>query len=167
MAFIDLTGRTFGRLTVIGRSAQDYISPGGQRRIKWDAQCECGRQKAIVGTTLRQGRATSCGCYQAELRVIQGRANASDRPTYSSAHQRLRRAKGRAANHRCVDCGGPARTWSYRHGDPKELTEPHTLKSGRVILLAYSLDPAQYEARCTSCHTKMDVALRRGARRAS
>lgn len=58
---IDLTGRTFGRLTVISRSYKV------RRGITWLCECSCGTVKAIVGEDLSQGDTRSCGCLQRDL----------------------------------------------------------------------------------------------------
>jgi hypothetical protein len=75
----------------------------------------------------------------------------------SAAHQRVRRAKGSARNHACVDCGNQARQWSYNHKDPNGRTEEG--------LGPYSSDPKWYEPRCVSCHKKFDLS--RGQRHGS
>ena len=58
---IDLTGETFGRLTVIKRVPK----PEGATSSSafWLCKCECGIEKIISGNVLRQGKAKSCGCY--------------------------------------------------------------------------------------------------------
>ena len=62
---IDLTGKKYGRLTVIER-AEDYISPKGIRHRKWNCRCECGSTKPVRQTELLQGKTKSCGCLQKE-----------------------------------------------------------------------------------------------------
>jgi hypothetical protein len=60
-ATIDLGGKKFGRLTVVGQAAvhasQKY----------WFCRCECGTEKAIRGSHLRSGEIVSCGCYHREM----------------------------------------------------------------------------------------------------
>jgi hypothetical protein len=51
----DLTGKRFGKLTVI-----KYEGSNGQGR-KWLCQCDCGREKVIFGKNLKRG-VKSCGC---------------------------------------------------------------------------------------------------------
>lgn len=46
MAYKDLTGLRFGKLTVIGR-APDKIQPSGRRVIKWDCLCDCGNSTYV------------------------------------------------------------------------------------------------------------------------
>lgn len=58
---IDLTGKTFGRWTVLSRG--ENTSRGGAR---WICQCKCGTIKLVVGSSLRKGLSTSCGCYRTE-----------------------------------------------------------------------------------------------------
>lgn len=54
----DLTGRVFGRLTVIGDSKQRR-----RREILWDCKCSCGNSHLTTSTMLKRGYAVSCGCY--------------------------------------------------------------------------------------------------------
>ncbi len=71
---IDLSGKTFGRLTVLHRAG---ISD--DRQALWMCRCECGEQKKVRGRPLRRGYTKSCGCLQREhsLRMIV-RCNADD-----------------------------------------------------------------------------------------
>lgn len=64
----DMTGRKFGRLTVVSRG-EDSISPDGKYHAMWICKCECGNTKTVEGHSLRRGRATSCGCYADECRA--------------------------------------------------------------------------------------------------
>lgn len=58
---IEMTGKKFGRLTVVGRTRVC------QTGVKWNCVCECGRYSQPSGTDLRLGRARSCGCLRNEL----------------------------------------------------------------------------------------------------
>ncbi|CAN5549341.1 hypothetical protein BH11ACT6_BH11ACT6_29840 [soil metagenome] len=79
-----------------------------------------------------------------------------DAASYSAAHLRTSKARGRARDHACVDCSGPAAEWSYQHGSDKELTELRSMPRGSERLVTYSPDPDDYAPRCKSCHTKYD-----------
>lgn len=68
---------------------------------------------------------------------------------YSTVHQRIRRAKGKAADHLCVLCGGPASQWAYDHADPDEQMSD----DGRP----YRLDLDRYRPMCALCHRRFDV----------
>jgi hypothetical protein len=52
---IDLTGKVFGRWTVLARSGVEKGRP------YWSSRCECGVEKRILGANLRYGISTSCG----------------------------------------------------------------------------------------------------------
>ena len=54
---VDLTGQTFGRLTVLCRAAgNDW----GQ--VMWWCRCQCGKEIEAMGGNLRMGKQVSCGC---------------------------------------------------------------------------------------------------------
>ena len=55
--FIDLTGQIFGDLTVIERD-----TTVAAREAYWKCRCSCGNIISTRGSTLRGGKATSCGC---------------------------------------------------------------------------------------------------------
>ncbi len=63
--FKDLTGKRFGRLTVIKR-ADDYISPSGNHSTQWFCQCDCGNACIIAASSLIHGITSSCGCKSIE-----------------------------------------------------------------------------------------------------
>jgi hypothetical protein len=65
--FIDLTGRTFGRLTVLRR-----ILPNSRGKVKWVCRCVCGKSVVVAGTALKSGNTTSCGCYNREQCRLRG-----------------------------------------------------------------------------------------------
>lgn len=54
---IDITGQTFGKLTVI-----ECVGKLDGRRYFWKCQCECGNIVTKEGSTLRSGNTKSCGC---------------------------------------------------------------------------------------------------------
>lgn len=59
--FVDLTGQKFGRLTVVAYAGKHGAYP------KWRCVCVCGGTKTTRSGHLKSGRASSCGCYNAEL----------------------------------------------------------------------------------------------------
>lgn len=69
-AFIDMTGKKYGRLTVLGRTGTDSIG-----NAKWQCVCDCGSEHTTSGVSLRQGRVVSCGCYQSEVAKATAVAN--------------------------------------------------------------------------------------------
>ena len=64
MSLIDITGQTFGYLTVIKRIEK----PEGikNRSAYWKCLCKCGKETIVMGTNLRNGAVKSCGCLQKE-----------------------------------------------------------------------------------------------------
>jgi hypothetical protein len=58
---IDLTGQTFGRLSVLSR-AEDRIRPCGRHETYWLCRCECGNDKTVRSSHLMIGSTQSCGC---------------------------------------------------------------------------------------------------------
>lgn len=62
--FIDLTGRRYGRFTVI------KISSIGCGPTKWHCRCDCGNERIVDGCRLKNGTSRSCGCLRSELQKI-------------------------------------------------------------------------------------------------
>lgn len=56
----DLTGKQFGRLTVIGRTNRSG------KNVYWKCACNCGNQIEATTTKLKKGYIKSCGCYKNE-----------------------------------------------------------------------------------------------------
>ena len=54
---IDLTNQIFGKWTVLYKTDKRNINGG----VYWHCQCECGREKDVLGQSLRLGRSLSCG----------------------------------------------------------------------------------------------------------
>lgn len=54
---INEIGNKYGKLTVIALSDEKI-----RERTCWICQCECGNQITVIGTDLRTGRKTDCGC---------------------------------------------------------------------------------------------------------
>lgn len=132
----NLSGKVFGRLTVIERAENQGV------QAAWLCRCECGTSVVVTGTRLRAGVFQSCGC---------------DRPglNYYYCHTLVRRSRGSARLLSCVDCGGLAEEWSYNHQDPNEIVG--VVKIGRHTYPAtYSADPEFYDPRCRLCHRAFD-----------
>lgn len=68
----NLTGKTFGRLTVIG------LDDRNSRHTYWVCQCRCGNIKVTRSDSLLSGRTKSCGCIKKEqdkINLSQSRHN--------------------------------------------------------------------------------------------
>lgn len=57
-AFIDLTGKRFGRLTVLSRGESD-----SRGKTRFNCLCDCGTPRLVYSTSLKNGDTVSCGCY--------------------------------------------------------------------------------------------------------
>lgn len=63
-AFVDLTGKVFGRWKVSYRKGISMSN-----RITWWCVCSCGTEREVVGANLVRGLSKSCGCLNLELCV--------------------------------------------------------------------------------------------------
>lgn len=79
----DITGKKFGRLTVIGRAGYD------KHGAIWKCICDCGRVKEISFRHIANGNTKSCGCLRKELDQIRNKG--ADNPSYKhgGSHSRL------------------------------------------------------------------------------
>lgn len=59
---LDLTGNTYGRLTVLG----DVGKRTKNGKVLWHCLCECGRVTFVRGDHLKNGKVSSCGCLDTE-----------------------------------------------------------------------------------------------------
>lgn len=67
----DLTGRRFGRLSVICQ-AEDYIQPSnGKHHAQWLCECSCEEHNKVIvkGAYLKNGKTQSCGCIRKESTI--------------------------------------------------------------------------------------------------
>jgi hypothetical protein len=81
MRAIDLTGHTFGRLTVMR-----FAGHQGNKRT-WQTYCACGNHIVVLGESLRSGNTKSCGCKKVDraegIKLRHGEARHNDRtPEY-------------------------------------------------------------------------------------
>lgn len=58
----DLTGKTFGKLTVLER-VENHVTSGGQNFTRYRCVCECGEVVDVNAPSLVRGLTTSCGCF--------------------------------------------------------------------------------------------------------
>lgn len=65
MEAIDLTGKVFGRVTVL-RKSESRKAPCGAVRAMWLCQCQCGNQIEISSQGLKTNKCPSCGCFKRE-----------------------------------------------------------------------------------------------------
>lgn len=70
MGKIDLTGKQFGRLTVL-KEGNGYRQPNGTPIRTWICRCECGNETEVrqPNLTRKDYQTVSCGCYAREVRA--------------------------------------------------------------------------------------------------
>lgn len=61
-AFVDLTGKKFGRLTALRR-----VENNRHNQPRWLCRCDCGEEKPVVAGHLTSGSSKSCGCYNRDV----------------------------------------------------------------------------------------------------
>ena len=88
----DLTGKKFGRLTVLRKIGKDDRS-----NVIWECQCDCGNKTNI--TTVRLNRGTkSCGCLVKETAIKTGKKNTKHNKCNTSEYTTYKGIKGRCYN---------------------------------------------------------------------
>ena len=96
---------------------------------------------------IKKGHKSDCRCYccKAKRGELAGKNNGTwkgDDVGYKGKHYRIIKLKGKASEYKCIDCPNQARDWSN-------------------VDHLYSLDPDDYQPRCTSCHRKYDNKLQK------
>ena len=82
----DLTGKKFGRLTVIRQNGFTSPNKYGQRYAIWHCKCDCGNYIERTTDVLKRGK-SSCGCRKKEVLKDMARKNT----THNMKHTRLYR----------------------------------------------------------------------------
>ncbi|MCI0767436.1 AP2 domain-containing protein [Bacillus sp. TL12] len=82
MRFNDISGKAFGKLTVIERADNQG------RRVMWLCKCDCGNEVIVRSSHLTTGATISCGC----ARIKHGHSSAREASSeYSSWHNMITR----------------------------------------------------------------------------
>lgn len=99
---VEMIGKTFGLLTVIGDATSVHRSNGGPMR-RYECRCECGTVKQFIGQNLRSGQTKSCGCRGGNFKHGHNRAGSASKTYHTWQGMR----------HRCLD---PKHSAYYRYG---------------------------------------------------
>ena len=86
----DLTGREFGRWTVIGFD-RDVRCPCGKKISRWFCRCKCGTIKSVLVSSLTHGLSRSCGCLQKEAASALASHGKSGSSIYRRWHAMIQR----------------------------------------------------------------------------
>lgn len=79
---IDLTGKRFGRLTVVEEA------PSKNGRAMWRCVCDCGNEKVVGRQNLMDGMTKSCGCLRIKFPTLHGMAKSRICVEWRSMKQR-------------------------------------------------------------------------------
>lgn len=61
---VQMEGSKFGSLTVI-REVEPHVLPSGRAELRYLCACDCGGQVEALGSNIRRGNTSSCGCLHA------------------------------------------------------------------------------------------------------
>lgn len=153
VAPLNLIGERFGRLAVLERVESDKHG-----RTRWLCRCDCGTERVANRLSLRNGDIRSCGCLQREASVAVN-TDPDDQILYGGAHDRVNRARGRAAGYLCAcGCDRQAEDWALLRDAPG-MRRQH--QPGRDQGKWLSADPMDYRPMAKTCHKHYDIAARR------
>lgn len=147
--FDDLTGRTFGELTVLSYAGKSL----------WKCQCSCGTIKNIHAQSLKSGRTTSCGCRR---RVLNSLNKVKDMTGQRFGEWEVLEYLGSSMWMCKCSCGvtRPVKAESLRLG--KSTSCGHSTTgfrnlAGKIIgdweVLEYIKEDRLWRCRCTRCKT--------------
>lgn len=94
--FLDLTGKTFGRLKVLGVSRQ--VQSGKRKRYYWNCICKCGNSIEVRTDCLTSGNTSSCGCLHKEQAIMNVSVNHTHKMTGTRLYGIWQKMKDRCNN---------------------------------------------------------------------
>lgn len=78
MSISDINGQKFGKLIAISEAFR-------KKNVYWNCLCECGNKTIVIGSALRNGHTTSCGCNKTEGAIKTAKKLLSINPKITSA----------------------------------------------------------------------------------
>lgn len=172
--FIDLTGKKFGKLSVI-----EFSYKNDHRVSFWKCKCDCGNEIIVSSNKLRTGHTKSCGCLRHKKQDPLLRSNLTGRrfgklTVLSYAYSK----KGTYWNCKC-DCGnekvvqgtkllqGITKSCGclVKETNHKRLNDLTDKRFGRLVAKTYNMETGKWHCIC-DCGNSCDVAtssLVRGA----
>ena len=95
--FHDLTGKQFGRWTVVGLASRGQAKSNGKRTpVEWLCRCACGTERRISTSALNSGKTGSCGCAVADRSRTHGLSKHPLYDTWSGIRRRVTVENSRA-----------------------------------------------------------------------
>ena len=139
---LDLTNQKFGKLTAISKA------PSRSGKTYWLCKCECGNEKEIQTSHLRNGSITSCGC----KKVVHAT---------TSYRQRIKIALVEAFGHKCAYCGleDDPRLYDFHHVNPEEKSFGIANSSTTRSRQAYSEEAKKCIMLCSNCHRRIEYGI--------
>lgn len=137
---LDITGQKFGKLTAIKKM------PSRSGKTYWLCQCECGNQKEVQTTHLRNGSIQSCGCNKKrEYPVVAFR-------------KRIKIALVEGFGHKCACCGlvDIPCIYDFHHLNPEEKSFGIGSGSTTRSKAAYAKEAKKCVMLCSNCHRKIE-----------
>lgn len=141
---VDITGQSFGLLTVISRAGLDST-----KKTTWNVLCKCGNSSVATGLNLKNGTTKSCGC----LKHRKGEDNPKYRPIPVDVKKERKRAGAQFRHWRksvlercpvCVKCGNESNLHVHHIKGSNEHPE-------------FRFDPLNGVTFCADCHIKFHV----------
>lgn len=158
---IDLTGRKFGRWTVVAFAGRRGNIPTGQSL--WECECECGQKKTVLYSSLMSGRSNSCGCIRKEglrARATHGKSKSSEYAIWSAIKTRCLNVKHPSY----ARYGGKGITidprWLGKEGFDRFFADLGPRKNARMIIerkdmtKGYSKENCRWATRAEAALTK-------------
>lgn len=74
--FKDLTGKKFGRWSVLSVASMAGIDSATGKHVttKWWCVCDCGTRRAVETASLSLGKSVSCGCHKREMTIARNKS---------------------------------------------------------------------------------------------
>ena len=131
-----------------------YIKKAGLCRRCYMREYQRQRTGYYDRPRAEQGRDTA-GYVKRQGRRVLPLLDLSGHGSYSSAHDRCRRRRGKPNEYLCAMCRQrPGRDWSLMPGRGRHVGVKEIM--GRMTDVAWSMNPADYRPLCKSCHNKLD-----------
>lgn len=93
---VDISGKKFGRLTVIRKVPRPLNLKSSNAR--WECICDCGKIVNVISANLRNGTSSSCGCYKKEVTSMVKRTHGQSSYNKTSEYQAWKGMKYRCYN---------------------------------------------------------------------
>lgn len=153
---VDITGLTFGKLTVINRTGS---LPNG--RAAWLCRCVCGIEKIFDGAGLRHGDAKSCGCRATVVKHGHTRKRTGQSPEYKAFADAISRCENKnCPGYRLYGAVGITFDPAWRHDFEQFLADmgprpsnKHSLDR-KDVLGPYTADNCRWVVASIQCHNK-------------